>query len=112
MLTTVAPVSCVPLSQSGVSDRHICHYPVHVLLTAGCRACLTHRGPPLQVIHAVAIENRMLQPPEGTPPQVARLMRACMAQDVAKRPPFDQIVRDLERISMDLGASGALVHEV
>ena len=61
------------------------------------------------MIHAVAIENRMLQPPEGTPPQVARLMRACMAQDVAKRPPFEQIVRDLERIRVDLGASSVVV---
>ncbi len=70
-----------------------------------------HLSAPVQVIHAVAIENRMLQPPEGTPPQVARLMRACMAQDVAKRPPFEQIVRDLERLSMDLGTTGVVIHE-
>ena len=90
---------------------------VHVLSKAaflhatGPGRVAEHLCHPLQVIHAVAIENRMLQPPEGTPPQVARLMRACMAQDVAKRPPFEQIVRDLERISMDLGASSVVIHE-
>jgi hypothetical protein len=57
------------------------------------------------MIHAVAVKNRALQPPEGTPPQLARLMRTCMAQDPAKRPTFEALMPELERLSTDLAGT-------
>ena len=61
----------------------------------------------LQVIHAVAIEKRALQPPEGTPPQLARLMRACMAHDSAERPSFAALVANLDSMATEPARSGS-----
>lgn len=54
------------------------------------------------MIHVVAIENKTLQPPADTPPQLARLMRLCMARDAAKRPTFEALIPELEHLSVNL----------
>ena len=61
--------------------------------------CQVGKHAAVQVIHVVALENKGLQPPEGTPPQLASLMRACMAHDPSKRPTFAAVVSELGRLS-------------
>jgi serine/threonine protein kinase len=68
-------------------------------------ACLVHDRLVchlLQVIHVVAIENKTLQPPADTPPQLARLMRLCMARDAAKRPTFEALTAELGHLPAEL----------
>ena len=62
-------------------------------------ACVRPGGFSAQMIHLVAVQNKGLQPPEGAPLQLARLMRLCMAQDPAERPTFEALIPDLKRIS-------------
>ena len=54
------------------------------------------------MIHLVANENKSLQPPADTPPQLARLMRLCMARDPAERPTFEALIPELDRLSAEL----------
>lgn len=51
-----------------------------------------------QVIHAVAIVNHSLQPPQETPPPLAALMRRCMAHEASARPRFAEVVAEIERL--------------
>jgi hypothetical protein len=47
-------------------------------------------SPVVQVIHAVTVAGQSLQIPEHAPPDLAALMRSCMATDVRQRPSFAQ----------------------
>lgn len=51
----------------------------------------------VQVIFAVTCEARMLEVPEGMPPEYASLMSDCMSMDKDKRPSFAEIVPRLEK---------------
>ncbi|KAL2520748.1 Protein kinase superfamily protein [Forsythia ovata] len=53
---------------------------------------------PVQVVGAVAFQNRRLEIPQCTSPMLASLMESCWAEDPARRPSFASIVETLKNL--------------
>ncbi|KAL2498108.1 Protein kinase superfamily protein [Abeliophyllum distichum] len=53
---------------------------------------------PVQVVGAVAFQNRRLEIPQGTSPMLASLMESCWAEDPARRPSFASIIKTLKKL--------------